>query len=261
MPARAADRRRGERDDRPGSRGAARRGHRGAARCRPTRCSTPRRARATTPSSAMYHDQALIPLKTLDFERGVNVTLGLPFVRTSPDHGTAFEIAGTGRADPASLIAALRSPPRSARRARRAARAAEPRRRGPAPPACRRCARSSARRALGAQETRPAFPARPQPDAAHRARRRRRSQGTVIEVGPGPGGLTRALLAGRRGPCRRGRARRALPAGARRMPSAIPAGSRSTTATRSKPTGAALGAGAGQPASSPTCPTTSRRRC
>ena len=56
----------------------------------------------------MYHDQALIPLKTLDFEGGVNVTLGLPFVRTSPDHGTAFDIAGTGRARPASLIAAMR---------------------------------------------------------------------------------------------------------------------------------------------------------
>ena len=56
----------------------------------------------------MYHDQALIPIKTLDFAGGVNVTLGLPFVRTSPDHGTAFDIAGTGRADPTSLIAALR---------------------------------------------------------------------------------------------------------------------------------------------------------
>jgi 4-hydroxythreonine-4-phosphate dehydrogenase len=55
----------------------------------------------------MYHDQALIPLKTLDFDRGVNVTLGLPFVRTSPDHGTAFGIAGTGTANEASLIAAL----------------------------------------------------------------------------------------------------------------------------------------------------------
>ncbi|WP_300514465.1 4-hydroxythreonine-4-phosphate dehydrogenase PdxA [Aliiroseovarius sp.] len=56
----------------------------------------------------MYHDQALIPIKTLDFDRGVNVTLGLPFIRTSPDHGTAFDIAGTGRANPTSLIAALR---------------------------------------------------------------------------------------------------------------------------------------------------------
>jgi 4-hydroxythreonine-4-phosphate dehydrogenase len=55
----------------------------------------------------MYHDQALIPLKTVDFHNGVNVTLGLPFVRTSPDHGTAFDIAGTGRADARSLVAAL----------------------------------------------------------------------------------------------------------------------------------------------------------
>ncbi len=56
---------------------------------------------------AMYHDQALIPIKTIDFAGGVNVTLGLPFIRTSPDHGTAFDIAGTNRADPTSLIAAL----------------------------------------------------------------------------------------------------------------------------------------------------------
>jgi 4-hydroxythreonine-4-phosphate dehydrogenase len=56
----------------------------------------------------MYHDQALIPVKTLAFEDAVNVTLGLPFIRTSPDHGTAFDIAGTGKADPSSLIAALR---------------------------------------------------------------------------------------------------------------------------------------------------------
>jgi 4-hydroxythreonine-4-phosphate dehydrogenase len=56
----------------------------------------------------MYHDQALIPLKTLDFDRGVNVTLGLPFIRTSPDHGTATDIAGKGIASPASLIAALK---------------------------------------------------------------------------------------------------------------------------------------------------------
>ncbi len=56
----------------------------------------------------MYHDQALIPIKTLDFHGGVNVTLGLPFIRTSPDHGTALDIAGSGRANPASLIAALK---------------------------------------------------------------------------------------------------------------------------------------------------------
>jgi 4-hydroxythreonine-4-phosphate dehydrogenase len=57
---------------------------------------------------AMYHDQALIPVKTLAFDTGVNVTLGLAFVRTSPDHGTAFALAGTGRASPRSLIEALR---------------------------------------------------------------------------------------------------------------------------------------------------------
>ena len=56
----------------------------------------------------MYHDQALIPLKTLAFDAGVNVTLGLPIIRTSPDHGTAFAIAGTGRADPGATISAIR---------------------------------------------------------------------------------------------------------------------------------------------------------
>jgi 4-hydroxythreonine-4-phosphate dehydrogenase len=64
---------------------------------------------------AMYHDQALIPIKTLDFAGGVNVTLGLPFIRTSPDHGTAFDIAGTGKADPTSLIAALKMAEKMAR--------------------------------------------------------------------------------------------------------------------------------------------------
>ena len=66
-------------------------------------------ARATYDAAvAMYHDQALIAIKTLAFDRGVNVTLGLPFVRTSPDHGTAFALAGTGKARPDSFIAALR---------------------------------------------------------------------------------------------------------------------------------------------------------
>lgn len=58
---------------------------------------------------AMYHDQGLIPVKTLDFERTVNITFGLPFVRTSPGHGTGFDIAGQGRADPTSLIEAYRT--------------------------------------------------------------------------------------------------------------------------------------------------------
>jgi 4-hydroxythreonine-4-phosphate dehydrogenase len=57
---------------------------------------------------AMYHDQGLIPVKYLGVEKGVNVTLGLPLIRTSPDHGTAFDIAGTGRADASSLLEAVR---------------------------------------------------------------------------------------------------------------------------------------------------------
>ncbi|OHC83951.1 MAG: 4-hydroxythreonine-4-phosphate dehydrogenase PdxA [Rhodospirillales bacterium RIFCSPLOWO2_12_FULL_67_15] len=66
-------------------------------------------ARATYDAAiCMYHDQALIPIKTIAFDEAVNLTLGLPFVRTSPDHGTAFDIAGTGKARPQSLIAAIR---------------------------------------------------------------------------------------------------------------------------------------------------------
>jgi 4-hydroxythreonine-4-phosphate dehydrogenase len=64
---------------------------------------------------AMYHDQGLIPLKTLEFDRAVNVTLGLPFVRTSPDHGTAYDIAGSGTADASSMIAAIEYAARIAR--------------------------------------------------------------------------------------------------------------------------------------------------
>ena len=67
---------------------------------------------------AMYHDQGLIPLKTLAFDRGVNVTLGLPMVRTSPDHGTAFEIAGRGTADPESFFEAARTAAAISRRRR-----------------------------------------------------------------------------------------------------------------------------------------------
>ncbi|MEM6487115.1 MAG: 4-hydroxythreonine-4-phosphate dehydrogenase PdxA [Pseudomonadota bacterium] len=69
----------------------------------------------------MYHDQVLVPVKALDFERGVNVTLGLPFVRTSPDHGTAYDIAGTGHADATSLIEALNMAAEMAARRRAAA--------------------------------------------------------------------------------------------------------------------------------------------
>jgi 4-hydroxythreonine-4-phosphate dehydrogenase len=67
------------------------------------------RARATYDAAlTMYHDQALIPVKALDFDEGVNVTLGLPIIRTSPDHGTAFDIAGQGVADPGAMAAAIR---------------------------------------------------------------------------------------------------------------------------------------------------------
>ncbi len=76
---------------------------------------TPRARARYDAAICMYHDQALIPLKTLDMAHGVNVTLGLPIVRTSPDHGTAFDIAGRGEADPTSLIEAIRMADRIAR--------------------------------------------------------------------------------------------------------------------------------------------------
>ncbi|MXO85752.1 4-hydroxythreonine-4-phosphate dehydrogenase PdxA [Altererythrobacter aurantiacus] len=69
---------------------------------------TPRARETYDVAIAMYHDQALIPLKALDFDEGVNVTLGLPIVRTSPDHGTAFSIAGKNLADPGAMLAAVR---------------------------------------------------------------------------------------------------------------------------------------------------------
>ncbi|MEM6908724.1 MAG: 4-hydroxythreonine-4-phosphate dehydrogenase PdxA [Pseudomonadota bacterium] len=69
---------------------------------------TPRARTTYDAALCMYHDQALIPLKALEFDEGVNVTLGLPLIRTSPDHGTAFDIAGTGQADPSAMCAAIR---------------------------------------------------------------------------------------------------------------------------------------------------------
>ena len=99
---------RGPRRDRARHRGRARRGHRRVrARGRRTRSSCRRRQGASTSSSSMYHDQGHIPIKLMGFDDGVNVTVGLPFVRTSVDHGTAFDIAGTGKADHASMRAAL----------------------------------------------------------------------------------------------------------------------------------------------------------
>jgi 4-hydroxythreonine-4-phosphate dehydrogenase len=64
----------------------------------------------------MFHDQALVPIKTLHFDDGVNMTLGLPIVRTSPDHGTAFNIAGRRQANPGAMIAAIQTAAASARR-------------------------------------------------------------------------------------------------------------------------------------------------
>ena len=65
---------------------------------------------------AMYHDQGLVPLKMIGFETGINWTLGLPFIRTSPDHGTAYDIAGQGKANPSSMVAAIRLAKQLARR-------------------------------------------------------------------------------------------------------------------------------------------------
>jgi 4-hydroxythreonine-4-phosphate dehydrogenase len=69
---------------------------------------TPRARAGYDAALCMYHDQALIPIKALEFDEGVNVTLGLPIIRTSPDHGTAFDIAGQGKADPGAMAAAIR---------------------------------------------------------------------------------------------------------------------------------------------------------
>ncbi len=69
---------------------------------------TPRMRQTYDAALCMYHDQALIPIKAIEFDEGVNVTLGLPIIRTSPDHGTAFDIAGSGTADPSAMIAAIR---------------------------------------------------------------------------------------------------------------------------------------------------------
>jgi 16S rRNA (adenine1518-N6/adenine1519-N6)-dimethyltransferase len=180
----------------------------------------------------MYHDQALIPIKTLDFAGGVNVTLGLPFVRTSPDHGTAFDIAGRGLADPTSLVAALRLAADMAR-ARIAAPlpparagvedggghppAPGPKKRGfhtPAPPWDISAEKKGRGRDMAAIDGLP--PLREVIRAHDLVARRQLGQNflldlnltakiarlagdlagaDVLEVGPGPGGLTRGLLA------------------------------------------------------------------
>ena len=99
--------RRGNHDHPAGDRHAPGRGDRRSGPWPPDTMFTPAARKRYDVAICMYHDQALIPLKTLDMDHGVNVTLGLPIVRTSPDHGTAYDIAGKGVADPSSLIAAI----------------------------------------------------------------------------------------------------------------------------------------------------------
>ena len=155
-----------------------------------------RRARASYDAAlCMYHDQALIPIKTLAFDHAVNVTLGLPFVRTSPDHGTAFDIAGTGRGDPSSLLAALRLAARLAG--------------GRADVGCRQMMRADRRPAAaarghpparpdGQEVARPEFPARPQSDRAHRPRRRAARRRDRGRDRPRPGRPDARAAGGRR---------------------------------------------------------------
>ena len=149
-----------------------------------------RARRAMTRRCACYHDQALIPLKTLHFDEGVNITLGLPIVRTSPDHGTAFDIAGQDRADPGAMIAAIahgrRAPPSAAPRGVTLTPST-------ALPPLREVI---ARHGLGASK---ALGQNFLLDGQLLARIARGARATLpaprcYEVGPGPGGLTRALL-------------------------------------------------------------------
>ena len=173
----------------------------------------------------MYHDQALIPIKTMAFEDAVNVTLGLPFIRTSPDHGTAFDIAGTGKANPSSLIAALRLAARMAatkpwnERDRRSAAAAR---------------HHSRTLPVGAQIARPEFPARSQSHGADRARRRPARRCHRDRGRPRPRRADARAAGAGRAARDRGRARRAR-AGAARLYRETLSGpaARSSTPTRS----------------------------
>ena len=218
------------------------------------------RARATYDAAlCMYHDQALIPIKTLAFDHAVNVTLGLPFVRTSPDHGTAFDIAGTGAADATSLVAALRlaaaagqgadsrrCSPRRDRRAGRPAAVA----RGHSPPRPRR-----------QKIARTEFSVRPQSGRAHRARggRPRRRDGAR---GRPRAGRPDARAAGARRRARdRGRARRARDRRAAGDCRALSRPSRHRRGGRARASIRARTSSAARCASSPICPTTSPRRC
>eukprot|EP01035_Chromulina_nebulosa_P015526 gene15526-20574_t len=143
----------------------------------------------------MYHDQALIPAKALGFDDAVNVTLGLPFIRTSPDHGTAFSLAGTGKAKPTSLIAALKM-------------AAEMAGRGGSDGRVIGKYGLDALKSLGQNFLLDLNITQKIARTAGKI-----DDATVIEIGPGPGGLTRALLSlGARQVVAIERDRRAIPA-------------------------------------------------
>ena len=211
---------------------------------------------------AMYHDQALIPIKTLAFDTAVNVTLGLPFVRTSPDHGTAFSIAGTGKASPTSLIAALKLAVGAGRAARMRLRhecagAAAVRR--PAAPA-----RGHRRpRDRSEKEPRPELHPRSQPDAAHRPAGRAARCDDRCRGRAGTGRPHAGAADGRRAARRGGRARSALRAGTRADRRRL---SRAAHAPSRRRAGGQIGRGCFPPAvaapsSSRTFPTTSRRAC
>ena len=179
---------------RDGQRGRARSSARPSLRCRaegidafgPLPADTMFHARARASydvAICMYHDQALIPAKALAFDETVNVTLGLPFIRTSPDHGTAFDIAGKGIARPDSLIAALQARPRSwpTTSAALASMSIDG-----LPPLRDVIERHGL---AGEEVARPEFPARPQPDRQDRARRRRpQRDARSSRSGPAPAG-------------------------------------------------------------------------
>ena len=194
----------------------------------------------------MYHDQALIPIKTIAFEDAVNVTLGLPSIRASPDHGTAFDIAGSGSANPSSLIAACGWRPHGVGAAGMSA----DRRPAPLRDVIRQpflSARRSDRTSCSTSISPPIAPAAGPLENT-----------TVVEIGPGPGGLTRALRRWARNTSSRwsGRAR----AGAARRHRTAISGRLEIVCADAQTSIRALCSTANPRRSSPTCPTTSPPR-